>query len=113
MARLKVIPDVSQSPSWVELMRFSSMLFQQIVEQINGNLQFGQNIRSAGPYQVEFANGTDPVAVAHNFGAVPSGFLVINLDAGIVVYKPSGLEWTRSQIWLRATSAGSATLYLV
>lgn len=113
MAKLTVIPDVSQVNGLDEVKKFTAMNFKTIVNEINGRLNFVSNIEAAGPYQVEFPNGSDVVIVTHNLSRVPTGFLVINLDSGIVVFKPATPAWTNSRIYLQATAAGSALIYVV
>lgn len=113
MAKLTVIPDVSQVKGLEELKKFTAMNFKTIVNEINGRLNFVQNVEAAGPYEVEFLNGTDVVNVKHSLGRVPAGFLVISLDSGIVVFKPATSVWTSLQIQLQATAAGIAQIYVV
>jgi hypothetical protein len=50
---------------------------------------------------------------SYDFGKIPQGFLVISLDSGIVVFKPASPEWSSSRIYLQATAAGNALIYVV
>lgn len=113
MAKVQIQPTLTNANGLEEVKRFGDMITQAIIRELNGRLQFVANIAAAGPYEVTFVNGTDPVQVRHSFGQVPQGFLVINLSAGIFVYKPASFEWTTTRIWLQASAAGVATIYLV
>lgn len=113
MAKLTIIPDVSQVKGLEDLKLFTAMALKSIVTEFNGRIDFVSNINAAGPYSATFANGTDAVTVRHGLGRIPLGFLVINLNAGIVVFKPATAQWTSQQIQLQATAAGVATFYVV
>lgn len=113
MAKLTVIPDVSQVKGLEDLKLYTSMALRSIINEINGRLDFVENVRAAGPYDVEFLNASDVTIVDHKLNRVPTGFLVISLDSGIVVFKPASPEWSSSRIYLQATAAGNAKIYVV
>lgn len=115
MGRVKGVPSLSEVPTWQDLRRYASIAVERIMGQLNGGLSFGENITASGPSVVTFASATDIQVVGHNLGRVPQGFIVVKLDAAITVYQPSGDEnaWQNDKIFLRASGAGTATLYVV
>ncbi len=113
MARITILPGMSNLDDWESLRRFTSMAVEAITTEVNGRLTFGGNIDASGPHSVTFASASDVQAVAHNLGRIPTGFIVVNLNAGIVVYQPSVPAWLKDQIFLQASGAGTATIYVV
>ena len=73
----------------------------------------GENID--GEFQVFTSNATPDTAdsITHTLGAVPIGFLVVNLDKGAVIYD-SGTAWTTTTISLKTTVASTlVTVFLL
>lgn len=89
------------------------MVVEAIVSEVNGSLDFVQNIRASGPSTVVFPNSTDIVTVTHTLNRVPLGFIVINLDAAITLYKPASPAWETGKIYLKSSGAGTAIIYVV
>lgn len=97
----------------VDLPRFCSINFEAIATQLNGNLEFGANVK-ASPTVVVFPSASQVVAVPHTLGRTPSGYLVIKQDvAGSVLTSESTNQWTASVIYLNASAAMTATLIIV
>lgn len=115
MGRVKGVPSISEVPTWQELRRYASIAIDRIMGQLNGGLSFGENITASGPSVVTFSGSGNVQMVSHNLGRVPQGFIVVNLDAGITVYQASGAgnAWQSDKIFLTASGAGTATLYVV
>jgi hypothetical protein len=73
----------------------------------------GENI--SGEFQVYTSNAVADTedTIAHTLGAVPIGFIVINIDKGGVVYD-GGTAWTSSNIYLKcSTTSTNITLFLL
>lgn len=86
---------------------------QAIQRTINGQLEFGFNLRSS---RQECAfSGTTVLRIAHGLRKMPTGFIVINLDAGVVIYRPTGAQyaWTDSTIYLVSTGTVNATIEVI
>lgn len=115
MGRVKGVPSLSDVPTWQELRRYASIAIDRIMGQLNGGISFGENITASGPSVVTFASSADIQTVGHNLGRVPQGFIVVKLSAGITVYQPAGAEnaWQSDKIFLTASGAGTATLYVI
>ena len=107
--------NVSNVNSLDDLRRFSSILDADIINQINGNLSFQDNLRTAGSYVVTFKSAMDIQTVSHNLNMVPQGVIEIYRTAAIITYAPQGnaYTWTSNQIFLQSNGAGSVTIYLI
>lgn len=73
----------------------------------------GENM--AGEFQAYTSNATPDTAdsITHTLGAIPIGFIVINLDKGAVLYD-GGVAWTDTTISLKATVASTtSTIFLL
>ncbi len=73
----------------------------------------GENID--GEFQVFTSNASPDTTdtITHTLGAVPIGFIVINLDKGAVVYD-AGVAWTSTDISLKTTIASTlVTVFLL
>lgn len=113
MSTVKGLPNVSTVAKWEELRRFTAVAFDRLLRQVNGGLNFGQNIFASGPNTVEFSGSGDIVKVPHSLKKVPDGFIVINLTTAIILYKASAPEWSASDIYLSANGAGIATIWVL
>ena len=113
MAKVKIFPGISQVADWLDLRRFSSMVIDAIVGEVNGRIDFVDNIRASGPHAAIFLSSSSVATITHNLNRVPSGFLVINLNTGISVFKPASPEWSDTKIYLQASGAGTASVYVL
>lgn len=96
-----------------DFLRYGSSLIESLVSEFNGRIDFVENIRAAGPYQVVFPNSSTVVSVTHNLGRVPQGFLVLYVTGAGVVYKPQGYDFTDKKISLQANTAVTAVILVV
>jgi hypothetical protein len=117
MAQVSTPVTIQNVQSFEDLRRFVKKALTDIINQINGNIQFVSNIAAAGPYQLTFTAANAPVSLAHVLGVVPSGFIVINTTAAMSIYKApgngNGIDWTQTSIVLQSDRVGTATLYLI
>jgi hypothetical protein len=106
--------DVSNSRNWMELRRWVSVALQTLRQGVNGNITFGQNIQSAGPYTLSF-DAAGILSQRHDFGKTPSGYLIIKQTTGVNVSAPQASQyaWQDAIIWLESGGAGSVTFYLI
>ena len=111
MARA-VVQNVSNCAP-MEMPRFTAINFDAIATQINGNLEFGPNIK-ASTTVVVFPTAGTVVAVPHTLGRVPQGYFVIKQDiAGSVLTSELTYPWTSTTIYLNASAAMTVTLIIV
>ncbi len=104
MGKVSALANFSSVKTWEELRRFSSACVQDIVNQINGKVTFGDNIQGVD-LSVAFPVGNTDVAVTHNLGYIPNGFFIVDIDSTGNVYRRTAS--TVTTIFLRASVAGT------
>lgn len=77
-------------------------------DQVNGSLQFDQNLKTQTVHTSFGATNTD-VAVSHNLGTVPSGYILAGASAPMSLFNGSKAN-TASLLYLRSNNVGSATI---
>lgn len=115
MGIIQGITDLSNLKTTEEIIRFTSAFYNRLLVQLNGNLEFNKNIRSAGPYSVTFTLNT-PTPVNHNLGVTPQGFLQINTDTvGLTLNNPgmTAYPWSATLIYLESNKTGVSTFYVI
>lgn len=73
----------------------------------------GENIE--GIYQTYTSNASANTedTIAHELAVIPTGFLVMNIDKGGVIYD-SGTTWTSTNIYLKcSTTSTTVTLFIL
>lgn len=110
MSTVKLRPTLTNSTSWEELRRWTAIAIQSVVQTVNGQLEFGFNLRSS-KIEAVFPT-TGEVRFFHKLGKLPTGFLVKNLDAGEVIYS-GATTWTEESIYLQATGPCTATIEVI
>lgn len=112
--RLVGYPQVNNAKGLDDLRKHVSNFFDLLIPIINGNIEFGSNIRSAfGAATITVAG--EVVAIPHNLPFIPQGFLVMHQDSGAVVYAANAgaYPWTTSNIYLTASSAVTAKVIIL
>ena len=91
-----------------------SMVDHHVVRTINGNLEFGINIKSSPPLSVQ-ASGTANAefTITHDLGFVPNGYIVVGKDQTCDVYDSRRSSWTTSQIFVKCTVASVHLVLIV
>lgn len=102
--------DDKKNPDVPELKKFLSIFGDNVVETINGNLDFSTNFNGK-LMSVTFSSANSDVAVSHGLGRVPSGYLVYSRSASMVVYNGSSPS-TSSVIYLKASATGTVGLFI-
>lgn len=115
MGRVRTFNIFSNLDTFENFQRFVSSFLGDIIAQFNGKLDFVENIRASGLHSVIFASSSDIQTVDHKLGLVPKGFLVVNPNAAQTVYKPSGsaYTWTDTKVYLQASGALTADIYII
>lgn len=93
-----------------DLVTWIASFAKDVVQQVNGNLTFPDNFK-CDIVNVSFATaGTDTV-VKHRLGRVPTGFLLINSNLVLSVYRGSQ-PMTANFITLRGSAIAEGTLLI-
>lgn len=112
MARV-LISDLLQNLKDIEeVKRFLSIAIQKILQQINGSLEFVQNVKASGPHDVTLVSGS-VVKVDHGLGQTPQGYLVISQSAAFTIFKATSPEWDSGSIYLNASGSGTAKVLII
>lgn len=107
----KIIPSSVSNVTGVEdLKRFSDILFQSIIQQVNGNLSFTDNL-SVSFLDVSFTSTSTETAFSHTLGRVPVMWIVGNQSASGSVYQTKGA--TDKLIYLASSAVLTAKIVLV
>jgi hypothetical protein len=105
MGRINTVATLLQKVATLEdLRRFSGAALDAILTQLNGKIDFGDNIRADGPVELELTAST-PTRVFHNLGRAPIGYLIVEQSAHGSVIHPTGseFEWTSQQIFIQSS----------
>lgn len=108
MGKLKNIFDTSNLSTVEQLTRFVSIAFQEIVSVVNGNLDFGENIRSQ-QLDVIFDIANSEVSISHTLGRVPNGAFLVKSDVSTNIYNGTS-DNTSSTIYLRSSAVANTTV---
>ena len=73
-------------------------------ELLNGGLKFADNFDCDIITVADSGNADTEFTEAHTLKRVPTGFIIININKGGVVYD-SGTSWTTTNIYLKCTQA--------
>lgn len=93
-----------------ELTRYITQFLNEVVQVVNGRLEFNANIR--GNFRdVSFTAANTNKAVSHGLGRTPQGYIVTKLSANMVVYDGSS-DNNEDTIYLRASAIGNATIFI-
>lgn len=115
MARITNISTLIQGIKTIDdLRRFVASALDSILTQLNGKLDFGDNIRTFGPVTVTFSN-TLPMKINHGLGRTPIGFFVTYLDRAAIIYVPNqtSFPWTDTQVFLQSNTASAVANIMV
>jgi hypothetical protein len=100
--------QIQSVSSWEELRRFCSQGFQNLFLALNGRIGFTDNI------YCQIVDVTLPLgntAVAHTFGKVPIGFLVLTKNANVDIWQVT--EWTDTYIYLQVNNTVTAKIAII
>lgn len=111
MAKIRESFDVGKITEIESFMRFVSTVLKALGLQINGGLEFGENIKST-IVDVVFPAGQVEVAITHGLGRIPIGFLIANRSTAANIYSGTS-KWTSKIIYLRASSAVNAKVVVI
>lgn len=102
MSRITASSDIQQvKPE--EVQKYVDIFCQDVIEVVNGKLDFQTNFNSNVVIQT-FSTANTDTTIGHNLGRVPTGFLVASKSVSSDIYNGS-LSWTASTIILKASVA--------
>ena len=91
-----------------ELARFVSIMMNDVIRVINGELSFQDNLNTRF-VDVSFTAADTEVGVEHGLGRVPTGYFAVKSNAATSVYD-SGSTNTATTIYLKASAISEVKL---
>ncbi len=110
MSQIKAPQSVSQAADFESLKRFVAQTLEAIISEVNGRLNFGDNIQGAFNTFVFPGPGVE-VGADHGIGKVPAGYLVVSATGPMSVYDGSTAN-SDVKIFLRSSAAGTAKVFV-
>lgn len=110
MARVLVSDLIQNLKDIEEVKRFLTNSITKIIQQLNGSLEFGPNVRASSS-DVTFDGNVQKVS--HGLGLVPQGYIVISQSAAFTIYKATSPDWDTNHIFLNASSNGTAKILVI
>lgn len=109
MSLIQASSDIYNLPEGKELTRYIQLFLQNVSETVNGNLEFGINLKTK-VVTVVFGQANVSVAVPHGLGKVPQGYILAGKSAsGVNVFDGTGKN-TVNLYYLQSSSAGTAKI---
>lgn len=108
MGRIQAPNELGRIQDAGEFQRYVSRIILDIYNVINGQIDFGQNLRTQR-IEHAFSQTNVEYAIPHFLGRVPSGYLVVGKTAAADVYDGS-TSWTDRVIYLKASAAATIRL---
>lgn len=108
--KLKTIQDISNVESWEDLRRYSSQIFSDMTDLINGKLSLTQDNCDTQEVTATFQPGVE-LRIPHTLNRIPARYIVTSNSTGVIPF--TGVTpWTTDSIYLNATGAGVLKLLL-
>lgn len=103
--------DLSAPDDIDGLKKYLAPFASDVIQQINGNLQFGANINAAMVW-VNFPNANTNVRVTHTLNTTPSGYWPVRLSAAGSIYDGSGIVLGTQFANLKSSASGMTALIM-
>jgi hypothetical protein len=109
MTKISASADVS-NVEMGDLSRFVTQFQNNVLDVVNGNLTFGENIKSQlAP--VSFGAANTEVQIGHTLKKVPSGYIVAAASVAMQVFNGTSAN-TSEFLYIQSTAAGSAQILI-
>ena len=82
--RVRALSDFGNIEDFENLKRFVSSFANGVLDVVNGNLEFGSNIRSSLVEDISFSGS--PVTVQHGLAKTPTGYILVKSSASINIF---------------------------
>jgi len=110
MSKIRSSGDLSNIKDDKEFRRFCSIVINDIVSTVNGNLGLTEN--TDGSLQsVDFTSANAEVGITHNLNRLPLGYILAGSSVAMSLYDgvtPSDKKY----IYLKSNAAGTAKIYI-
>lgn len=89
-----------------DLRRFLTAFNSQVVQVMNGNIEFNENTKSQ-KVSVVFSSANTEVAVGHGLGRNPNGYILVGATAAMSLYDGSSANNDKT-LYLKSSASGTA-----
>lgn len=110
MPKIKVPQTLDNIEKFEEYRRFAALLFSQITDLINGNLDILDNLR-VNRISCQFDSTDTSTQFSHNLGKVPSYYIPISKTAAMNIYNGDSSN-TSGLIYLKSDTIGTANIII-
>lgn len=111
MGRVIASTNIDESKDVKELASKTEIIANDVVNQVNGNLEFDKNIFSQTVSVAFPATANTEYAISHSLGVIPAGYIVCKKSVAADIYDGS-TAFDKKKIYLKCTVA-SATVTLI
>lgn len=111
MASIKTTSDMGNVKSLRDIIRYITVFAKDLIENINGNLEFDSNIKSS-TIEVTFASANVEQGIRHGLKRIPTGYIVKRASVACSIYD-GGTKNTSDAIFLKSSAAGTVTLIVI
>ncbi len=110
MSKITASPDIDNVKQ-PEQIKFIDIFLQDVVDTVNGKLDFASNL-NAKEITVNFTVANTDVSTSHSLGRVPTRYLVTSATTALSAVYNGTIANTSSTITLRSSAIGIATLLI-
>lgn len=110
MAKVKSPSDLGNLKTFEELRQYITIFLTDLISQINGNLEFAQNIKTQ-EVVVTFSAANTNTAIPHSLGRVPAGYIQVEAGAATSLYN-GNVANTAGVFNLRSSAATTVRILL-
>ena len=111
MSRVSASANVGEGKTIEKLGDLCEMAITDIINQVNGNLEFDKNMLTQ-TIDVTFSTADTEVSVVHRFGKTPTGYIVCKKSVACDVYDGS-TSWSSSLIYLKCSVANAVVKLII
>ena len=110
MSNVTSSSDFGNIADFEALKRWVTVWAGDVTGQINGGIDFSSNIYCRTVDAV-FSSANADLAIQHNLGKLPTGYMLVKTDVASIIYTGSG-TWTTSVIYLKASVAATCKVLI-
>ena len=109
--KLPNIPNFTNLRDQTEVTRYTSVIFDQIQDIVNGGINFSENM-SVSIISCAFGVANQQYQFSHSLKRKPIGYIVIGVGSAITIYD-GVLPNDTGAIYLRASGPGNAKVMVI
>lgn len=112
MAKTKQTLNISNIETLPDLVRILSIIFDDLLTQFNGKLDFDENIRTK-LVSTTFPIANQSLTIVHNLQRTPQGYINVGSNVPATLYNSNGAgDFTDTVIILKSTAVARVQLLI-